>query len=64
MGFRYCATDEFGYTGVHDVVTVHDFLATVLHLLGVVLVRLSFSQIGLDRRLTAVHGEGVSGVLA
>ena len=34
-GFRYGETDEFGYNIVRDPVHVHDFQATLLHLLGI-----------------------------
>ena len=33
-GFSYGATDDFGYQAVENVVDVHDFHATILHLLG------------------------------
>jgi len=63
-GFSHGATDEFGYKAVHDVVTVHDFHATILHLLGLDHERLTYYHNGLERRLTDVHGEVVHAVLA
>jgi hypothetical protein len=46
------------------VVTVHDFHATILHLLGLDHERLTYYHNGLERRLTDVHGEVVRAVLA
>ncbi len=63
-GFSHGATDEFGYKAVQDVVSVHDFHATILHLLGIDHERLTFYHNGLERRLTDVHGEVVRPVLA
>jgi hypothetical protein len=63
-GFSYGATDEFGYKSIDNVVTVHDFHATILHLLGLDHERLTYYHNGLERRLTDVHGEVVRGILA
>jgi hypothetical protein len=63
-GFSYGATDEFGYKAVENIVTVHDFHATILHLLGLDHERLTYYHNGLERRLTDVHGEVVKPVLA
>ena len=54
--FSYGATDEFGHKAVENVATVHDFHATILHLLGLDHKRLTFYHNGLERRLTDVHG--------
>jgi uncharacterized protein (DUF1501 family) len=54
-GFRFGATDEFGHQAVEDVVTVYDFHATVLHLLGYDHSRFSYRHQGLDQRLTGVE---------
>ena len=62
--FSYGATDEFGHKAVRDVATVHDFHATILHLLGLDHRRLTFYHNGLQRRLTDVHGEVINGVLS
>jgi len=62
--FSHGATDDFGYQSVIDVVTVHDFHATLLHLLGLDHERLTFYHNGLERRLTDVHGTIVSPILA
>ena len=63
-GFSHGATDEFGYRAVTDVVTVHDFHATILHLLGLDHERLTHYHNGLERRLTDVSGNVVREVLA
>jgi hypothetical protein len=63
-GYSHGATDEFGYESIEDVVTVHDFHATILHLLGLDHLRLTYYHNGLERRLTDVAGEVVRGVLA
>ena len=62
-GYSHGATDEFGYRAVEDIVTVHDFHATILHLLGLDHERLTFYHNGLERRLTDVAGRVVSEVL-
>jgi hypothetical protein len=63
-GFSFGATDDFGYKAVVDPVTVYDFYATVLHLLGLDHERLSFYHNGIERRLTDVHGHVIKEVLA
>ena len=62
--FSYGATDDFGYKAVENIVTVHDFHATILHLLGLDHERLTFYYNGLERRLTDVEGAVVKDVLA
>lgn len=62
--FTYGATDEFGYKAVENVMDVHDFHATILHLLGLDHERLTFYYNGLERRLTDVHGHVVKEILA
>lgn len=63
-GLSYGATDDFGHRAVEDIVTVHDFHATLLHLLGLDHERLTYYHNGLERRLTDVEGHVVTGVLA
>ncbi len=48
-------TDDFCYNVVKDPVPVHDFHATVLHLLGFDHERFTFRYQGLDQRLTGVE---------
>jgi hypothetical protein len=54
-GVTHGATDEFGYRAVQNVVTVADFHATVLRLLGLDFQRLTFRHDTRDERLTDVH---------
>ena len=61
--FSWGATDEFGHKAVQDIVTVHDFHATILHLLGLDHERLTFYYNGLERRLTDVEGHVVRQIL-
>jgi hypothetical protein len=60
----YGATDDLGYKAVENVVSIHDFHATLLHLLGLDHTRLSFYHNGIQRRLTDVHGRVVREILA
>jgi hypothetical protein len=62
--FSYGATDDFGYRAVDNVVTVYDFHATILHLLGLDHERLTFYHNGFERRLTDVHGHVLHEILA
>lgn len=55
-GFVYGATDEFGYKVVDKKMTVHDFHATLLYLLGLDHEKLTYRFGGRDHRLTDVHG--------
>ena len=63
-GISYGQTDDFSYNVVADPVHVHDFQATLLHLLGVDHERLTYKHQGRRFRLTDVHGEVVRGLLA
>lgn len=54
-GTSYGATDDLGYNAVENVVTVHDFHATMLHLLGINHERFTYKFQGLDMRLTGVE---------
>lgn len=63
-GLAYGATDEFGYEAVEQPVHIHDWHATVLHLLGLDHERLTFNYGGRDFRLTDVYGNVVKEVLA
>lgn len=52
-------TDEYGILPVEDPVHVHDYHATILHLLGIDHTRLTYRYAGRDFRLTDVHGNVV-----
>ncbi|HEY4312903.1 MAG TPA: DUF1501 domain-containing protein [Pirellulales bacterium] len=60
----YGGTDELGYKAVENVVSIHDFHATILHILGIDHTRLRFYHNGIERRLTDVHGRVISEVLS
>jgi len=63
-GTAYGSTDPLGYNVQKDPVHVHDFHATMLHLLGIDHERLTFKYQGRRFRLTDVHGRVVKGILA
>jgi hypothetical protein len=63
-GLTYGATDELGYAAVEKPVSVHDFHATMLHLLGIDHLRMTVKFQGLDVRLTGVSGEVVKDIIA
>jgi hypothetical protein len=63
-GMVYGETDEFSYNVAQKPVHVHDFQATLLHLLGVDHEKLTFKHQGRRFRLTDVHGEVVKDILA
>jgi len=57
-------TDDLGYFPVKDPVSVHDFHATLLHLLGIDHQRLTYRFQGRQFRLTDVSGDVVQPVIA
>ncbi len=63
-GFRYGATDEYGYYAVEDRMHIHDLHATLLHLLGLDHERLTYRYAGRDFRLTDVAGRVAQEILA
>ena len=63
-GTSYGRSDEIGYFAAENKVTIPDFHATILHLLGLDHEKLTFYHNGIDRRLTDVHGEVIKGILA
>ncbi|MEZ6053665.1 MAG: DUF1501 domain-containing protein [Planctomycetaceae bacterium] len=63
-GMTYGATDDFSYNITENPVHVHDFHATMLHLLGIDHKRLTYRFQGRDFRLTDVHGNVVQDILA
>ena len=63
-GIVYGETDDFGYNIAKDPVHVHDFHATVLHLLGLNHEKLIFKHLGRRYRLTDVAGKLVNGILS
>ncbi len=63
-GFRYGATDDYGYYAVNGKVHFHDLHATILHLMGFDHTRLTYRHAGRDFRLTDVAGEVAHSILA
>jgi hypothetical protein len=63
-GLQYGATDELGFSVAEKPVHVHDFQATLLHLLGFDHERLIYRFQGRDYRLTDVHGAVIDDLLA
>lgn len=63
-GMTYGSTCDFGYNVLEAPVHVHDLNATILHCLGIDHERLTYRFRGRRYRLTDVHGNVVSDVLA
>jgi hypothetical protein len=63
-GIAFGETDEFGIRIVANPVHVHDYHATVLHLMGIDHTRLVYRYAGRDFRLTDVDGKVIMPVLA
>ena len=63
-GLAFGSTDDSGHRAAKDVVSVYDFHATILHLLGIDHERLTYYHNGVRRRLTDVHGHVVREILA
>ena len=58
-GTIYGETDEFSYNIVENPVHIHDFHATVMHMLGIDHERFTFKYQGLDQKLTGVESANV-----
>ena len=63
-GITYGESDEYGIDVAKNVVHVHDFHATILHLMGLDHERLTYRHTGRDYRLTDVAGRVVKEILA
>jgi hypothetical protein len=63
-GFRYGATDDYGYFAAENKVHIHDLHATLLYLLGLEHERLTYRHAGRDFRLTDVAGRVVHAIVA
>ncbi len=63
-GVVYGETDEFGYNIVENPVHIHDFHATILHLMGLDHEKLTYKHLGRRYRLTDVHGKIIKGLMA
>jgi hypothetical protein len=63
-GTVYGETDDFGYNIAYNPVHVHDFQATLLHLVGLDHEKLTYKYQGRRFRLSDVSGKVVRGILA
>ena len=63
-GLAHGATDDYGYEAVGGKMHIHDWHATILHLLGLNHKKLTFNYAGRDFRLTDVHGNVAKEILA
>ncbi len=63
-GASYGSTDEIGYKAVENPTSVHDIHATILHLLGIDHMRLTYVHNGRRFRLTDVAGNVIREILA
>ena len=63
-GLAHGATDDYGYEAVDGKMHIHDWHATILHLLGLNHKKLTFNYAGRDFRLTDVHGNVAKEILA
>ncbi len=62
-GLSYGQTDEHGYEAVENPVHIHDWHATVLHLLGLHHDQLTYRYAGREMRLTDVKGKVVKDII-
>jgi uncharacterized protein (DUF1501 family) len=62
-GLVYGETDELGYNVAKDPVHIHDFQATVLHLMGLDHEKLIYKHLGRRFRLTDVSGKVIPGLI-
>ena len=63
-GLSYGATDEYGYEAVDGRMHIHDWHATILHILGLNHEQLTYNHAGRDFRLTDVHGTVAKDILS
>ena len=63
-GYRHGSTDDYGYYAVENKMHIHDVHATLLHLLGIDHLNLTYRHAGRDFRLTDVAGRVHRAVLA
>lgn len=64
QGLAYGKTDEYGFEAIEGKVHVHDWHATILHLLGLDHEQLTYRYAGRDMRLTDVKGKVVSEIVS
>jgi hypothetical protein len=62
-GATHGRSDDLGYQTAEGRTYCYDLHATILHLLGIDHLQLTFRTGGIDRRLTDVHGHVIEGIL-
>jgi Protein of unknown function (DUF1501) len=62
-GHIYGATDEHGYEVIDGKMDIHDWHATILHLLGLDHEKLTYRHGGREHRLTDLKGNVITGIL-
>jgi hypothetical protein len=63
-GYSYGSTDDYGYEAVEGKIHIHDWHATILHLLGLDHEKLTYRYAGRDMRLTDVKGNVVKAIVS
>ena len=63
-GLAYGETDDYGIAVADRECHVHDYHATILHLMGIDHERLTYHYAGRDYRLTDVHGHVLNDIMA
>lgn len=63
-GISYGSTDDYGYQAVEDKCHIHDWHATMLHLMGIDHERLTYKYAGRNFRLTDVYGTVIDKIIA
>jgi hypothetical protein len=63
-GMSYGATDDHGHQAVEDKCHIHDWHATILHLMGLDHEKLTYRYAGRNFRLTDVYGNVIEKIIA
>lgn len=63
-GMNHGVSDDYGYEGVENRTSIHDWHATILHLLGLDHERLTYRYAGRDFRLTDVYGNVIKEIIS
>jgi len=63
-GIAFGETDEYGLAPIKDTCHIHDYHATILHLMGIDHEKLTYHYGGRDYRLTDVHGRVINELIA
>jgi len=63
-GHSHGVSDDYGYEAVDGIVTIPDWHATILHLIGLDHTKLTYPYAGRDFRLTDVKGRVIQQIIA